>query len=205
MMRMTQLLVAGGLLMGLAVSAPSAQAQTFTLTPSNTTVTGANFIAGDTRIQFNALGETTISMLPSTIGQQYTISLTGQNDNSASFFNFFIDPDGSGPAGFTQLGGNFNFGPGFTTLTLPSFTNLGSTDSFKIVVGGTNNNGEGQIQTSITLRAVPGPVAGTGVLALLGLAAAWLVRRRRHRAAAWIQPCHALARPAPAVAGFLPS
>lgn len=58
-------------------------------------------------------------------GQQYSISVTGENDSSASFFNFLID---KGNGTFVSLASNVNFGSGFNTITLPSFIDLGTSD-----------------------------------------------------------------------------
>src|SRR3954447_4384165 len=100
---------------------------------------GASLIANDGRIKFdpNIAGETATFTLPSIPGTQYSIQVTGQNNQSSSFFQFLIDPDGPGTAnGFVQLGSNVNFGNGFNTITLPTFTDLGAFDFFRIVNGG---------------------------------------------------------------------
>jgi hypothetical protein len=137
---------------------------------------GASFIANDGRIKFdpNIAGETATFTLPSIPGTQYSIQVTGQNNQSSSFFQFLIDPDGSGTAsGFVQLGSNINFGNGFNTITLPTFTDLGNLDFFRIINGGTGSNSEGQI-SGVSITAVPLPAAillfgaGLGMLGLLG-------------------------------------
>ncbi len=133
------------------------------------------------RIQFdaNTPGQTATFTLPSIPGQQYSITLTGQNNQSTSFFQFFIDADGPGTAnGFVQLGNNFNFGSGFSTVTLPTFTDLGTTDFFRIVNGGTDNNAGGQI-AGVSLVAVPGPIVGAGIPGLVIAFGGFLVWRRR--------------------------
>jgi hypothetical protein len=148
---------------------------------------GASLIANDGRIKFdpNIAGETATFTLPSIQGAQYSIQVTGQNNQSSSFFQFLIDPDGPGMAsGFVPLASNVNFGSGFNTITLPTFTDLGTSDFFRIVNGGTGNS-EGQISgVSITqVSSVPLPAAlplfaaGLGVLGLLG-------RRRKRKATA---------------------
>ena len=143
---------------------------------------GASLIANDGRIKFdpNIAGETATFTLQSIVGAQYSIQVTGQNNQSNSFFQFLIDPDGPGTAsGFVPLASNVNFGSGFNTITLPTFTDLGTLDFFRIINGGTGNS-EGQI-ASISINQVPLPaalslfVAGLGVLGLLG-------RRRKRKA-----------------------
>jgi hypothetical protein len=144
---------------------------------------GAGTIAGGSKIKFdpNTPGETATFTLASVPGTQYVIEVTGQNNQSSSFFQFLVDADGHGPGGFAQLGSNVNFGSGFNTITLPAFTDLGTSDFFRIVNGGTGNS-EGQI-SNITVDpiAVPGPSAGAGLpgLILAGAGLLALARRRR--------------------------
>jgi hypothetical protein len=146
---------------------------------------GASFIAGGSRIMFdpNIAGETATFTLPSIPGTQYSIQITGQNNQSSSFFQFLVDRDGPGPSGFVQLGNSVNFGNGFNTITLATFTDLGTSDFFRIVNGGTGNSG-GQI-SGLSISAVPLPAAlplfaaGVGILGLLGRR-----RKRKARAAA---------------------
>jgi hypothetical protein len=138
---------------------------------------GAGFIGGDSKIKFDAniTQESATFTLPSIPSQQYAIEVTGHNDSSASFFQFLIDADGPGLGGFVQIGGDFNFG-GFSTVTLPTFTDLGTSDFFRIVNGGTGNTA-GQI-TGLSLVDPPGPVplpaalplfaTGLGVMGLFG-------------------------------------
>ena len=59
---------------------------------------GASLIADDGRIKFdpNIAGETATFTLQSIVGAQYSIQITGQNNQSSSFFQFLIDPDGPG-------------------------------------------------------------------------------------------------------------
>jgi hypothetical protein len=144
---------------------------------------GASLIGGSSKIQFDsqATGQSATFTLPSIPGQEYSIQVTGHNNASTSFFQFFIDTDGAGPGGFVQLGGNLNFGSGFPTFTLPTFTNIGTTDFFKIVNGGFGNTA-GQI-TGISLFAVPGPIVGAGLPGLLAASVALLLfaRRRQRR------------------------
>jgi hypothetical protein len=140
---------------------------------------GASFIAGGSRIMFdpNIAGETATFTLPSIPGTQYSIQVTGQNNQSSSFFQFLVDPDGLGPSGFIQLGNNVNFGNGFNTITLATFTDLGTSDFFRIINGGTGNSG-GQI-SGLSITAVPLPAAlpllaaGLGMLGMLGRRRKW--------------------------------
>ena len=152
----------------------------------NTTVLtgGASLIAGGSRIMFdpNIAGEIATFTLPSIPGTQYSIQVTGHNDQSSSFFQFLVDPDGPGTlSGFIPLSSNVNFGSGFNTITLATFIDLGTSDFFRIINGGTGNSG-GQI-SGLSITAVPIPAAlplfgaGLGVLGLLG----W---RRKRKAAA---------------------
>jgi MYXO-CTERM domain-containing protein len=169
---------------GLVAASPASHAATITLDLSTAVFTGgAGTIAGGDRIKFdpNTAGETATFTIPSVPGTQYAISVTGQSDQSSSFLQFFIDADGPGAGGFAQLGGNINFGSGFNTITLPAFTDLGTSDFFRIINGGTGNS-EAQI-SNITVTAVPGPIAGTGIPALLGLVGLWAARRRRQKLA----------------------
>jgi len=152
---------------------------------------GASFIAGGSRIMFDPTiaGETATFTLPSIQDAQYSIQVTGQNNQSSSFFQFLVDPDGPGTSsGFVQLGNNINFGSGFNTITLPTFIDLGTSDFFRIINGGSGNSG-GQISgvsiTQVTpqVTALPLPAAlplfaaGLGVLGLLG-------QRRKRKATA---------------------
>ena len=91
-------------------------------------------------------------ILASVPGTQYVISVTGQSNQSNSFIQFFIDPDGDG-ADFVQLGSNINFGSGFETITLPAFTDLGTSDFLRLMNGGTGN---GEIQISNITVDSPG-------------------------------------------------
>jgi MYXO-CTERM domain-containing protein len=188
---MNRLLAAFTAICGLVAASPAAHAATIPLDLSMAVFTrGA--VAGGARIQFdsNTAGQTATFIFPSVPGTEYVISVTGQSNQSSSFVQFFIDADGPGAGDFAQLGGNINFGSGFNTITLPTFTDLGTLDFLRIVNGGTGNS-EAQI-SAITITplaevnpvaAVPGPIAGTGIPALLGLAGLWVARRRRQKLA----------------------
>ena len=145
---------------------------------------GASLIGGGTKIAFapNESGSATFTFA-SAPNQEYTISVTGSSNNSTSFFNFFIDADGPGAGGFVQLGGNYSLQPGFVTVVLPSFIDIGTVDYFRIVSGGTGRNISGQIDiVDVSITAVPGPIVGAGlpgILMALGGLIAW--RRRRNQ------------------------
>jgi hypothetical protein len=187
---MNRLLSAFVAVFGLVAASPASHAATITLDLSTAVFTGgAGTIAGGDRIKFdpNQAGETATFTLASIPGTQYVISVTGQTNQSSSFVQFFIDADGPGAGvGFVQLGGNINFGSGFNTITLPAFTDLGTSDFFRIINGGTGNS-EAQISgiTVTSIAAVPGPIVGAGlpgmVMACGGILA--LARRRRKAAA----------------------
>src|SRR6476660_8996335 len=63
---------------------------------------GASFIGGGAKIKFdpNVAGETATFILDSTPGTQYTITVTGQTNQSSSFAQFLIDTNGPGAGGF---------------------------------------------------------------------------------------------------------
>src|SRR4051794_26434987 len=181
---MNRLLAALTAVCGLVATSPAAHADTIPLGTA-TLAGGAGFIAGGDRIKFdpNNPGETATFVLASVPNTQYVISITGQSNQSASFIQALIDRDGTGPFEFVQLGSNINFGSGFQTITLPAFTDVGTSDFFRLRNGGPGN---GEIQISnitVTPLAVPGPIVGAGFPGLLGLTLFLLARRRRKLAA----------------------
>jgi hypothetical protein len=165
---------------------PFAHANTIALDLNTAALTGGASVIGGPKIKFDAhtLGTATFTTIPSLPGAEYSISVTGHNDASSSFFQFFIDKDGPGPLGFVQLGSNTHFS-GFSTITLLTFTDAGTSDSFKIVrINGGTGNSAGQI-SAVTVTSVPGPALGAGLPGLIfaggGLLAWW---RRKQRAQA---------------------
>ena len=142
---------------------------------------GASFIGGDTKIKFapNESGTATFTF-DSVPNQEYVITITGSSNNSTSFFNFFIDPDGPGGAPEVQLGADYSLQPGFVTIALPSFIDVGTVDYFRIVSGGTGQNISGQIDVvDVSIAAVPGPMVGAGLPGLLMALGGIIVWRRR--------------------------
>jgi len=167
---------------------PFAHANTIALDLTKAVLTDGASIIGGPKIKFdpNTSGQTATFTIPSVSGTQYSISVTGQNDQSSSFFQFFIDTNGPGPGGFVQLGSNTNFGHGFTTITLPNFTDASTSDFFKIVNGGTGNS-EGQISAVTVTVGIPAPALGAGLPGLIfagGALVVWWRRTRRAQAAA---------------------
>jgi hypothetical protein len=149
-------------------------------------VGGASFIGGGTKIKFapNESGSATFTF-DSVPNQEYVITVTGSSNNSTSYFNFFIDPDGLGAAPEVQLGGNYSLQPGFVTIALPSFTDLGNIDTLRIVSGGTGKNISGQIDVvDVSLAAVPGPIVGAGLPGLVMAVGGFIAWRRRRMASA---------------------
>ena len=173
------IIAAIGVSVALLASAP---AYAVSLNLADASLTGDVKLKGGKLIFGNDDGRADWNNLPSVIGQQYEITITGHSDSSTSFFNFLIDRDGAGAGGFEQLGGDYHFFPGFISITLPTFIDLASTDYFRIVNGGDKNNQAGQIDiVDVSIRAVPGPIAGAGLPGVL-MAVAGLygwVRRRR--------------------------
>jgi len=156
-----------------------ATSATTTLDLSTAVLTGgASLIAGGSRIMFdpNTAGQTATLSFGSVPGAPLSIDVTGQNNSSASFFNFLID---RGDGAFVSLASNINFGNGFNTITLPSFVDLGATDQLRIVNGGTGNSG-GQIAgVAVTIIPLPSAIA----LFVSGLGGVFLLSRRRKRKA----------------------
>jgi hypothetical protein len=169
---------------GLVACSSASHAGTIAIDLSSAVFTGgAGTIAGGARIKFDSdrPGETATFTLASVPGTQYVISVTGQTNQSNSFVQFFIDADGPGPGAFVQLGG-VNFGSGFNTIMLPAFTDLGTSDFFRITNGGTGNS-EAQISdiTVTSVAAVPGPIVGAGLPGIVAACASLLGFARRRR------------------------
>ena len=120
----------------------------------------------------NTAGQTATFIFPSVPDTEYVISVTGQTNQSSSFVQFFIDADGPGAGDFAQLGGNINFGSGFNPITLPTFTDLGTSDFLQIVNGGTGNSGAQISAITITPLAEVNPVGNPWQFLDLSLARA---------------------------------
>lgn len=173
-------------IIALGIGLATSPARAITLDLGEAVLTdGAEFKGTNIKFAPNKSGSATFTF-DSVPNQQYVITVTGHNDSSTSFFNFFIDPDGLGGAPEFQLGGNFTFRPGFITLALPSFIDIGTIDTLRIVNGGTGNNIAGQIDfVGVSPAAVPVPIVGAGlpgIVMALGGFVAW--RRRRNQLAA---------------------
>ena len=143
---------------------------------------GASFNGGKILFDANTAGETATFTLPSVVGTQYQITVTGHNDQSASFFDFTIDPTGLG-TDYMVLQNDVNFG-GNGAITLPTFTDLATSDLLQITNGGTGNS-EGQIREidSITIDPVATPLPMTLPLFATGIGAMGLLGWRRKRKA----------------------
>jgi hypothetical protein len=169
------------LTVGLLASAP---AGAVTLALSDAVLAGGASLIGGPKIQFdaNTSGQSATWTFASIPGQEYIITVTGHSNNSTSFFNFFIDADGPGAlTDFVQLGGDISLS-GFSTIALPSFIDLGTTDYFRIVNGGSGRNSGGQIDVvDLSITAVPGPVVGAGLPAFLMALGGLVILSRRRR------------------------
>lgn len=91
----------------------------------------------------------------------YTANLTGSVQQS----------NGQTSINFATTSRSFAFSGGTFTLEVPSFVAV--TPGNTIALSG-----------NITARAVPGPIAGAGLIPLAGLGVAWFARRRKQKLAA---------------------
>jgi hypothetical protein len=143
---------------------------------------GRNFIDFAPQATGSALA--TFAGLP--IGGNTFIDIVGQ-DNNGSNFDFVLNTTTN--LGVFSLGGfdksaidvTFNFIAAATTGTL-LITSTGGNFEGKIDLIGIRTTPPDCPDCTPTPVGVPGPIAGAGVLPLLG--AVWFVRRRRQRASA---------------------
>jgi hypothetical protein len=76
-------------------------------------------------------------------------------------------PTGSVRHRNSSLAENFTFQPGFVTIALPSFIDIGTIDTFPIVSGGTGKHRRSNRLCRCVSRCLPGPIVGAGLPGLM--------------------------------------
>jgi hypothetical protein len=173
----TLLAGAAFVLLSIGAAAP-ASAQSFTgCTPDCTlSLSGSAEVQAVGGRNFIDFGPQTVGSATFTFGTlvpaggQYVVEIVGQNSANATFVF---------TSGMTSLG-TFNLG-GFAIGDVDVSFNVVSTAAGVAVTATTSGgNLEGKIDT-VSVRAVPAPIAGAGLPVLAMMAGAWFIRRRKQK------------------------